>query len=143
MHQMVDVSPDPNGVCRVRGLSAGTDTELRVKVRRKLVQSGADGIAQKRGDGNLPFRFSPDCTVLDPRNLPSLLGVEGAAGTDKASGTETTERKLQQHNYCVIGSGKTAIDSLVYMVDGLKINPDQIFWFRPTIRWYMNGDIGP
>jgi len=106
-----------------------TGDTMDVKVRRKLV--GARSYTHVPAQRSIPFATSPECTIIEPLDLsmPSTWTEINAQSKNAASSTKP-------RTYCVIGSGKTSIDSIVFMVRVLGIAPEDIFWYRPTNRWF-------
>jgi len=80
---------------------------------------------------SIPFASSSECTIIEPLDLPvpsTWIDTDAKSKNDASS--------IKPRRYCVIGSGKTAIDSIVFMVRVMRIAPEDIFWYRPTNRWY-------
>ena len=48
---------------------------------------------------------------------------------------EREESPSSPHHYCVIGAGKTGMDTVVYLLTVLKADPSQITWIIPNEAW--------
>jgi hypothetical protein len=67
----------------------------------------------------LPFPVS-DVKVITPNDLV-------ASGRREAKGTK----------FLVLGAGKTGSDAIVYLLDDLKISPDDVSWVVPNDTWML------
>ena len=63
----------------------------------------------------LPFEVAPDSRVIPINGLPEAAGP--------------------QSRYAVLGSGKTAIDACMWLLDN-DVDPDRVRWIRPREAWF-------
>ena len=90
-------------------------SRMRVRARKRLVDA-------TYADTRLPsthapdFDFAPGVRLVGPHELPRR--AEPAAG------------------WVVIGAGKTAIDTVVWLLDQ-GVAPEQVTWVRPRDQWFI------
>ena len=89
-----------------------------VEVGVKLV-NGVLGECKVPSQCPLPFPVS-DVKVITPNDLV-------ASGRREAKGTK----------FLVLGAGKTGSDAIVYLLDDLKISPDDVSWVVPNDMWML------
>ena len=97
---------------KVRDLRTGRIND--VVVRRKVVDARYLE-ASIPATHSAPFAVAPDVRVLPVNDLPAAAG----------SGS----------SYTVLGSGKTAADACVWLLDN-GVEPDRIRWIRPRDAWF-------
>jgi choline dehydrogenase-like flavoprotein len=96
--------------------SLANGEKIRVRAKRRLVDA-------TYADTRQPSTHAPNFTAADvvrlitPNTLPQ--NVEADA------------------NYAVIGSGKTAMDTVTWLLDQ-GVTPEQITWVRPRDAWVLN-----
>ena len=97
---------------QVRDLSTG---ELHdVSVRRAVVDATYLE-ASIPSTHTVPFEVAPSARVIPVNELP--------AAAESAS------------SYAVLGSGKTAVDACIWLLDN-DVDPDRIRWIRPRDAWF-------
>ena len=99
---------------QVRDLSTGEIHD--VTVRRKVVDARYLE-ASIPATHALPFEVAASARVIPINDLP--------AAADAAS------------SYAVLGSGKTAVDACVWLLDN-GVEPDRIRWIRPRDAWFYD-----
>ncbi|HXJ49517.1 MAG TPA: NAD(P)-binding protein [Candidatus Acidoferrum sp.] len=108
-HEHLGGGPDGE---RVRDLSTGE--VLDIDVRRKVVDA-------RYLEASVPathvrsFEVAPSARVVPVNDLPEVAGP--------------------QVRYAVLGSGKTAVDACVWLLDN-GVEPDRIRWIRPRDAWF-------
>jgi hypothetical protein len=85
-----------------------------VVVRRKVVDARYLE-ASIPATHSAPFAVAPDARVLPVNDLPAAAGSASS--------------------YAVLGSGKTAADACVWLLDN-GVEPDRIRWIRPRDAWF-------
>lgn len=98
----------------VRDLSTGEVHE--VSVRRKVVDARYLE-ASIPATHPIPFEMASSARVIPVNDLPAAAGPAST--------------------YTVLGSGKTAVDACVWLLDN-GIDPDRIRWIRPRDAWFYN-----
>ena len=99
---------------QVRDLATGTVHD--VAVRRRVVDA-------RYLEASIPathtpsFSFAPGARVVPVNDLPSAAGAASS--------------------YVVLGSGKTAVDACMWLLDG-DVEPDRIRWVRPRDAWFLD-----
>lgn len=89
------------------------------------------------------FDASPGCRIVDARYLapeipaetPPRFGVADGARVISVNDLVRVEDAPSQ--YVVVGSGKTATDTCVWLL-GQGVDPDAICWVRPREPWMLN-----
>jgi hypothetical protein len=99
---------------KVRDLRTGRIHD--VVVRRRIVDARYLE-ASIPATHSAPFAVAPDARVLPVNDLPA------------AAGSATS--------YSVLGSGKTAADACVWLLDN-DVEPDRIRWIRPRDAWFLD-----
>jgi hypothetical protein len=99
---------------QLRDLSTGRLRE--VTVRRKVVDARYLE-ASIPATHPVPFRIAPNVRLIPVNDLP----VEARSGL----------------SYAVLGSGKTAADACVWLLDN-GVAPDRIRWVRPREAWFYD-----
>ena len=99
---------------RVRDLSSGQVHDLAV--RRKVVDARYLE-ASIPATHLVPFHVASSARVVPINDLPA------AAGSTRS--------------YTVLGSGKTAVDACVWLLDN-GVEPDRLRWIRPRDAWFYN-----
>jgi hypothetical protein len=99
---------------RLRDLSTGKLHE--VAVRRKVVDARYLE-ASIPATHSIPFQVAPGARVIPVNDLPT-----------EARSSST---------YAVLGSGKTAVDACVWLLDN-DVPPDRIRWVRPRDAWFYD-----
>lgn len=97
---------------KVRDLRTGKIHD--VVVRRKAVDARYLE-ASIPATHSAPFAVAPDARVLPVNDLPAAAGSASS--------------------YAVLGSGKTAADACVWLLDN-GVEPDRIRWIRPRDAWF-------
>lgn len=92
------------------------DRSCRVKVRKKIVDATYMNV-QVPAIRPPQFEMAPGVTCVPPNALP---GVRNARST-----------------YVVIGSGKTGIDAVLFLLDQ-GVDPDHISWIMPNDAWLLD-----
>ncbi|MEO7352542.1 MAG: pyridine nucleotide-disulfide oxidoreductase, partial [Marmoricola sp.] len=95
-----------------------------------------------RGSGQR-FEVPERCRIVDARYLapdipartPPRFGV--AEGSRVIPVNDLVRRDLTPSQYVVVGSGKTATDSCVWLL-ARGVDPDAICWVRPREPWMLN-----
>ncbi len=96
--------------------SLETGETLRVRARRKLVDATyADTRQPSTHAPSFPVSESARC--ITPNDLP--------------------QRFEPSASYCVIGAGKTSMDTVTWLLDH-GIAPEKITWVRPRDAWVLN-----
>ncbi|HUS60901.1 MAG TPA: NAD(P)-binding protein [Acidimicrobiales bacterium] len=112
------------GMCDYRGGSSDehhfvsnlSGDETTVRVRRKVVD--ATYIESSIPSKHTPmFEVDADVRVIPPNRL--------------------VERTEPSTGYTVLGAGKTAMDTCVWLLDE-GVDPDRIRWIKPRDAWLMN-----
>lgn len=99
---------------QVRDLSTGEVHEIAVRRRvvdARYLESSIPATHVR------PFDVAPSARVVAINDLPSAAGSADA--------------------YAVLGSGKTATDACVWLMDN-GVEPDQIRWVRPREAWFYD-----
>lgn len=99
---------------RVTSRLSGTTQEVRV--RRKLVDA-------TYMEGSIPATGKPPFEVAPGVRFVPAGGIAGM--TDRAE------------RYCVIGAGKTALDTCVWLLEQ-GVPPERIRWIKPREAWWLN-----
>lgn len=99
---------------RLRDLSTGRLEE--VAVRRKVVDARylEASIPAKH---TVPFQVAPGVRLIPVNDLPAAAEASSS--------------------YSVLGSGKTAVDACVWLLDN-GVPPDRIRWIRPRDAWFYD-----
>jgi hypothetical protein len=108
-HEHLDGGSDGE---KVRDLSTGKIHD--VVVRRKVVDARYLE-ASIPATHVAPFAVAPDARVLPVNDLPAAAGSVSS--------------------YAVLGSGKTAADACVWLLDN-GVQPERIRWIRPRDAWF-------
>ena len=108
------------------------------------------GNCEYTGDGHFVSRVSgrryavrPGCRIVDARYLepripahtPPPFGVD--AGARVVPAHELVRIEAAPDQYVVVGSGKTATDSVIWLL-GHGVDPDAIGWVRPRDPWMLD-----
>ena len=99
-----------------RLVSRLTGEDQEVRVRRKLV----------------------DATYLEgsiPATSPPPFEVASGVRLVDAGGVTRLDRAAER--FCVIGAGKTALDTCVWLL-GQGVEPEKIRWIKPREGWWLN-----
>lgn len=105
---------------RVRDLRTGTIHD--VVVRRKVVDA-------RYLEASIPATHAPPFEVSPNAQLIAVNDLPAAAGSASS--------------YAVLGSGKTAVDACVWLLDN-GTEPDRIRWVRPRDMWFQDrADLQP
>ncbi len=99
---------------RIRHLASGEVT--RIKVRRKVVDA-------RYLEGSIPATHAPSFGVAADTRCVPVNDLPAVA--DQAS------------SYAVIGSGKTAADACMWLMEN-GTEPDRIRWVRPREAWFYD-----
>lgn len=99
---------------RVRDLRSGAIHE--VAVRRKVVDA-------RYLEASIPATHAPQFEVAANARLIPINDLPAAARSDCS--------------YAVLGSGKTAVDACVWLLDN-GVEPDRIRWIRPRDAWFYD-----
>jgi hypothetical protein len=99
---------------RIRHLLSGAMTE--VQVRRKTVDASWYTNAVPR-TSKLPFTHASDVSVIPPNELPLLVS--------------------RFNRFAVIGSGKTGIDVVVWLLEN-GVPPARVRWILGRDAWFLN-----
>lgn len=111
---MSDYEGEGSGEHRIVSLLTGAPTTVRV--RRALVDA-------TYLEGDIPKTHTPSFAVdADVRLIPPNDLV--------SSGGEASR-------YCVVGSGKTGMDTCIWLLDN-GVPPDDIRWIKPRELWAIN-----
>ncbi len=108
-HEHLGGGPDGE---RVRDLATGKVHDIRV---RKKVVDARYLEASVPATHVPPFEVAPTARVVPVNELPDVIRP-GAV-------------------YAVLGSGKTAVDACVWLLDN-GVEPDRIRWIRPRDAWF-------
>jgi len=99
---------------QVRDLSTGALHDI--VVRRKIVDARYQE-ASIPATHAVPFQVAADVAFVPPNDLP--VAAQSA------------------RSYAVLGSGKTAADACVWLLDN-NVTPDRIRWIRPREAWFYD-----
>lgn len=99
---------------RVRDLSTGEIVD--VVVRRKLVDA-------RYLEGSIPATHAPAFDVAPSAQVIPVNDLPAAAGSGMS--------------YTVLGSGKTAVDACVWLLDN-DVEPERMRWIRPRDAWFYD-----
>jgi hypothetical protein len=97
---------------RIRDL--GTGALRQIQVRRRLVDA-------RYLEASIPATHEPSFEVAPDARLVPVNDLPAAAGSES--------------RYAVIGSGKTAVDACIWLLDN-DVDPDRIRWVRPRDHWF-------
>ena len=99
---------------QVRDISAGA--LHTIEVRRKVVDA-------RYLEASIPATHTPSFAVAPGARAVPVNDLPAAAGSAST--------------YTVLGSGKTAIDACMWLLDN-GVTPDRIRWVRPRDAWFMD-----
>ena len=103
---------------QVHSLSSGTSQTINV--HRKIVDA-TDSTPPRPYPHVRCFSSAPDIKIINPFEVSSIC-------------TETSERFA---HYCVIGAGKTAMDTATFLM-AIGIAPEGISWVKPRDSWLLS-----
>ncbi|WP_102192302.1 NAD(P)-binding protein [Microbacterium aurantiacum] len=95
------------------------------------------------GEGGDGFAVPDSCRIVDATYLaPRIPAVSPppfvvAAGARVIVVNELPQLDAAPRQYVIVGSGKTATDSIVWLL-GRGVEPDAICWVRPRDPWMLN-----
>jgi len=106
--------------------SLGGNAKYTVQVKYKLV----NGIL---GECKIPAQCPPQFAVDDGITLltPNQLYDSYQQGSANKENTPIKKK------YIVLGCGKTAMDTVVYLLRTMKVKPDDISWIIPADVWML------
>jgi len=122
-HPMCNMLDDGRPDLRFECLLSGE--QVQVKVRRKIVDAHA--MSPSIPATHKPrFQVEPGATLVPPNALPGLWhGAGGGAGVPLP------------RNFIVIGAGKTAMDTCIWLL-GAGAPASAIIWVKPREAWLVN-----
>jgi len=107
------VGPSADGE-QVRDLATGALHD--VSVRRKVVDA-------RYLEASVPATHTPSFAIAPGARVVPVNDLPAAAGSAAS--------------YTVLGSGKTAVDACVWLLDN-DVAPDRIRWVRPRDAWFLD-----
>ena len=95
-------------------------------------------------DSGQRFEVSKRCRIVDARYLapdipaetPPRFGVAEGAHVIPVNDLVRCDEAPSQ--YVVVGSGKTATDACIWLLEQRGVDPDAICWVRPRDPWMLN-----
>mmetsp|Transcript_61241 Transcript_61241/g.181118 ORF Transcript_61241/g.181118 Transcript_61241/m.181118 type:complete len:514 (-) Transcript_61241:103-1644(-) len=120
----------PSGDCNMhRFASLDGSSEFNVQVKDKFV-NGILGECQIPSQCPVQFKVHEEVHIVTPNQL-YLSHHEGS--------------QTKNEQYIVLGCGKTAMDTVVFLLRDMKICPDDISWVIPNDGWMIcrEGTGGP
>lgn len=102
----------------------------------------ADGSFVSRLTGER-YQAGPDCRIVDARYLAPEIPATTAPPFGVADGVralpvgELPRLETAPGEFVVVGSGKTATDACVWLLEG-GVDPDSICWVRPREPWMFD-----
>ncbi|NYJ02049.1 hypothetical protein HNR19_002747 [Nocardioides thalensis] len=102
----------------------------------------ADGRARSRASGK-EYAVSARRAVVDAHYLEPMIPATTPAPFEVGDGArvipvnELVRLDGAPSRYAIVGSGKTATDSIVWLL-GNGVDPDRICWIRPRDPWLLN-----
>lgn len=123
MHEMHELHEAAGAVPTVESLLTGARTEVEVRRRVVDAQHQAPGIPATQRPR---FEVAPGVRLVPPGVLPQL-------GQRIAAGDMPPLRR-----YVVVGAGKTAMDSITWLLRTGGVAADAIQWLVPRDSWLVN-----
>ncbi|WP_062316630.1 NAD(P)-binding protein [Demequina maris] len=119
--------------------------ERLVGTGRVTFLGGARHVGEGRivpADGGQEVRVRPGCRIVDARYLspviPALAPPPFASAADaRVLPVGRIDEALDAPRQVVVGSGKTATDAIVHLLDR-GTDPDRIAWIRPRDPWMLD-----
>ena len=107
---LFDHSWDPSGQVRTT-----TGEVLDVNVRHAIVDAGYL-------ENSVPATHKPSFDVADDAFFRPIGEMPAAAGSTS--------------DFVVLGSGKTAVDACLWLLEDSSVDPDRVSWVRPREAWW-------
>jgi hypothetical protein len=135
-----------NEVCEhfVAAAAALTSTgRVRVLTRHEYLGSASDGGQVRDLNTGELHDITARHKVVDARYMEASIPATHTAPFDVAPGArvvpvnELPNAAQTASSYAILGSGKTAADACVWLLDN-NVDPDRIRWVRPRDAWFYD-----
>jgi hypothetical protein len=116
---------------------------VRVLTRHEYLGRGRDGGQVRDLNTGELHDVTARSKIVDARYLEGSIPATHTAPFDVASGARVVsindlpEAAQTASSYAVLGSGKTAADACMWLLDN-NVDPDRIRWIRPRDAWFYD-----